>query len=113
MAKEKGPAGTGVLLLSLLAGADMYGYQMIEALRRQSNQVFTLKAGTLYPLLHGLEAQGLVRSYEGEAVEGRVRRYYAITPQGRGTLEEKRAEWDAYVGAVNAVLGGGPCAANP
>ena len=113
MAKEHtaGPAGTGMLLLSLLSGGDRYGYQMIEELRCRSNNVFRLKAGTLYPLLHGLEAQGFVRSYEGDAVEGRVRRYYALTPQGRLALEEKTAAWDAYSGAVSAVLGGGHCAA--
>ena len=48
-----------MLLLALLEGRDMYGYEMIEALRARSNEVFHLKAGTLYPLLHSLEAQGL------------------------------------------------------
>ena len=59
MAREKNvPGGTGMLLLSLLSGGEMYGYQMITALRERSNHVFDLKAGTLYPLLHTLEAQG-------------------------------------------------------
>ena len=108
MAKEKstGPGGTGMLLLSLLSEQDRYGYQMIEELRRRSNQVFDLKAGTLYPLLHSLEAQGYVSSYDGEAVEGRVRRYYSITKEGRAALDIKKAEWKAYSGAVSAVLGG-------
>lgn len=52
------PGGMGMLLLALLEGRDMYGYEMIEALRARSNEVFRLKAGTLYPLLHSLEAQG-------------------------------------------------------
>ena len=54
------PGGMGMLLLALLEGRDMYGYEMIEALRTRSNEVFRLKAGTLYPLLHSLEAQGWV-----------------------------------------------------
>ena len=50
MGKEHGaPGGLGMLLLALLAGEDRYGYEMIEALRRRSNRVFDLKAGTLYP----------------------------------------------------------------
>ena len=45
-----------LLILRLLEEKDMYGYEMIEALREKSQNVFELKAGTLYPLLHGLEA---------------------------------------------------------
>ena len=58
MAREKNvPGGTGMLLLSLLSGGEMYGYQMITALRERSNHVFDLKAGTLYPLLHAMEEE--------------------------------------------------------
>lgn len=109
MAREKStPGGTGMLLLSLLSRRDMYGYEMIETLRERSNRVFDLKAGTLYPLLHTLEAQGWVTSYDGEAA-GRVRRYYAITPAGRGALEEKAEQWNVYARAVRGVLEGGEC----
>ena len=45
---------TAMLLLRLLEDKDMYGYEMIETLEQKSNNVFTLKAGTLYPLLHSL-----------------------------------------------------------
>ena len=45
-----------MLLLRLLAEKDMYGYEMIDILRKKSCNVFELKAGTLYPLLHGMEA---------------------------------------------------------
>ena len=49
-----------MLLLRLLAEKDMYGYEMIDTLRKKSCNVFELKAGTLYPLLHGLEGKGLL-----------------------------------------------------
>ena len=49
-----------MLLLRLLAEKDMYGYEMIDTLRKKSCNVFELKAGTLYPLLHGLEGKGSV-----------------------------------------------------
>ena len=52
------PGGMGMLLLALLEGRDMYGYEMIEALRARSNEVFRLKAGTLYPLLGNLQRRG-------------------------------------------------------
>ena len=51
---------TGMLLLKLIENEDMYGYQMIEELARRSDDTFTLKAGTLYPMLHDLEKAGLI-----------------------------------------------------
>ena len=54
----------GMLLLKLLSEGDKYGYEMIEELRKQSKNVFELKAGTLYPLLHGMEEKGMLASYE-------------------------------------------------
>ena len=93
------PGGMGMLLLALLEGRDMYGYEMIEALRARSNEVFRLKAGTLYPLLHSLEAQGWVTSSDGVA-NGRTRRYYAITRDGRAALAEQQAGWYAYADPV-------------
>ena len=57
---------TSMLILKLLEEKDMYGYEMIEALREKSNNVFELKAGTLYPLLHGMEEKGYLGSYEQE-----------------------------------------------
>ena len=55
---------TDMLILKLLEKQDMYGYQMIEELAKQSDHTFELKAGTLYPLLHGLEGKGLLKVYE-------------------------------------------------
>lgn len=95
-----------MLILKLLEEADMYGYQMIEELTRKSKNVFELKAGTLYPLLHTLEQKDLVTSYEKTADNTRVRKYYSITKKGRKYLLEKKAEWKTYTSAVNEVLGG-------
>lgn len=100
-----------MLVLKLLEDGDKYGYQMIEELRRRSDDTFHLKAGTLYPLLHGLEEKGLVTAYEGEAAAGKPRRYYRLTKQGRGALREKEAAWDRYARAVGRVLKGGACLA--
>ena len=94
---------TAMLLLKLLSGRDMYGYEMIETLRERSQNVFELKAGTLYPLLHSLEAKGLLAVYEKE-VTGKVRKYYSITKQGRKHLSEKQEEWNTYTRAVVNVL---------
>ena len=93
-----------LLVLSLLAGEDMYGYQMIVELARRSDHTFEMKEGTLYPVLHGLERSGAVEAYEQEAPTGRVRKYYHLTRRGAAFLKEKARAWQTYSGAVNAVL---------
>lgn len=98
---------TAMLVLKLLEEKDMYGYEMIESLARKSDQTFHLKAGTLYPLLHSLEEKGCVASYDMQADNERVRKYYRITSGGKKLLRQKQAEWSEYTLAVNKVMGGG------
>ena len=93
----------GMLILRLLSEKDMYGYEMIDTLKKRSENVFELKAGTLYPLLHGLEEKQFLNSYEQEVL-GKVRKYYQITPEGRKHLEQKKEEWKEYSKAVGNVL---------
>ena len=95
---------TAMMVLKLLSEKDMYGYEMIEVLRERSQNVFELKAGTLYPLLHGLEGKGMLTTYEKDA-GNKIRKYYSITRQGRKLLEEKKGEWEIYSKAVASVLG--------
>ena len=93
-----------LMLLSLLSGSDMYGYQMIRELAAVSGNVFEFKEGTLYPVLQGLERKGLLESYWENTVKRRKRRYYHITAEGRRHLEEKRREWADFTKTVNIVL---------
>lgn len=95
---------TKLLVLSLLSGEDMYGYQMIVELGRRSNRTFEMKEGTLYPVLHGLEKDGYVEAYQQEAPTGRVRKYYHLTRKGGAALKTEEKAWETYSGAVNAVL---------
>lgn len=96
---------TTLLLLQLLSEKEMYGYEMIETLKARSSNVFELKAGTLYPLLHSLEDKGYLTSAEQES-GGKVRKYYRITKEGRKQLLSKKEEWETYQTAVSRVLGG-------
>ena len=84
---------TTLLILSLLKDEEMYGYQMITELARRSDRTFELKEGTLYPILHTLEAEKLVVSREKTAESGRMRKYYRITAVGRRRIEEFKHEW--------------------
>ncbi len=94
---------TSMLVLRLLEEKDMYGYEMIETLQKRSNNVFMLKAGTLYPLLHSLEGKNYLTSYESE-VNGKQRKYYSITKAGRKYLKSRKEEWQEYQEAVLNVL---------
>lgn len=98
---------TTLLILKLLDDKDMYGYLMIEELAKRSDNTFSLKAGTLYPLLHSLEEQGIVISYDENVDSARIRKYYRITKKGKKFLNEKKEEWETYSLAVNRVLKGG------
>ena len=75
---------TALLILKLLEDGDKYGYQMIEELRRRSDDTFSLKAGTLYPLLHSLEQKGCITAWEETGDSARPRRYYHLTEEGSG-----------------------------
>ena len=108
MANENILSGsTTMLVLKLLEAKDMYGYQIIEELAQKSDERFRLKTGTLYPILHSLENDGVVSSYDENAGNARVRKYYHITNKGKGLLEKKQSEWNDYTYAVNRVMAGG------
>ena len=110
MAREQEPGGLDLLILHLLSERDMYGYEMVTELARRSEEVFQLKEGTLYPLLHRLEKEKALTAYE-EKKDGRVRRYYRLTRRGREKLTERSEAWERYAGAVNAVLHASPAVA--
>ena len=62
-----------------------------------------LKVGTLYPLLHSMVQSGYLESYNQEA-NGKLRKYYRITPNGKKYLEKMIEEWNAYANAVTSMI---------
>ena len=80
---------------------------MIRRLEARSDNVFCLKEGTMYPVLHALEEEGAVESYEKTAENGRTRKYYHLTKGGGKLLKSKQQEWQEYERAVQNVLKGG------
>lgn len=93
-----------MLVLRLLEEKDMYGYEITDTLKKRSNNVFELKAGSLYPLLHTLEDSGYVTAYEDDST-GKMRKYYKITSSGKHQLKTKKAEWTEFSQAILNVLG--------
>lgn len=106
VSKEMLKGSTGTLILTLLLDKPLYGYELIKELEQRSQGVFLLKEGTLYPILHAMECERWVEAYWLE-VEGRKRKYYRLLDEGKAKLQEKRAEWNLFKGAVDSVLGEG------
>ncbi|HZT90432.1 MAG TPA: PadR family transcriptional regulator [Gaiellaceae bacterium] len=91
------------LVLAALRDAPLHGYAIIEELRRRSGGTFALPEGTVYPVLHRLEADGLLSS-SWSAASGRRRRVYRLTRRGRAALARRRDDWRRFARAVEAVL---------
>lgn len=97
---------TILLILSLLNEADRYGYEIIKELELRSDKTFQFKEGTLYPILHKFENDGLVKSYMAKGETGKDRRYYQITKIGKRQLVEEKEKWNIFSISVNKVIGG-------
>ena len=98
---------TSFIVLNLLAKLDrpMYGYEIIKELESRSQGFFRFQEGLIYPRLHELERQGLLRS-EWRGEEGsRRRKFYAITDEGRRRLEKELTGWRTFTENVNRLLG--------
>jgi DNA-binding PadR family transcriptional regulator len=92
-----------LLLLALLRAGPMHGYGLVAALRDRSGGHLDFPEGTVYPALHRLETEGLVTS-ASTSVDGRVRRVYALTPEGRAAAAERVTAWRRYSAAVESLL---------
>lgn len=84
------------LILSALKDSERYGYEIIQELDAKSSGVLKMKEGTLYPLLHNLEFEGSIKSFERKSPQGRKRKYYKLTRSGKKLLEEKKEEWNSF-----------------
>lgn len=107
ISKELLKGTTTLLILQILDETDKYGYQLSKELEEKSEQLFQLKEGTLYPILHSLESLGMIEAYWEETESMRRRKYYKITDIGRNELKQRKKEWGVYVKGVKSVLKGG------
>jgi PadR family transcriptional regulator PadR len=94
-----------LLILHLLSGRAMYGYELVQAIRLATNETLEFGEGCVYPILHRLEADGLLASRR-ETAGGRNRVVYRVTPRGARRLEESVALWRQIAGAIQGALQG-------
>ena len=95
---------TPLLILSVLESNKMYGYQIMRELEHRSEGYFTMTAALLYPALHKLELDGLLKSEWQEGQGKRKRKYYSITPKGRKALTSSQTEWQAFIENLQKTL---------
>ena len=103
-ASELVKGSTELLVMSLMRGRRLHGYEIIKEIRARSDGHLKVGEGSLYPLLHRLERDGLVAAEWG-GLPGRDRRYYHLTARGEAALDERQAVWRKHVDAVQRVLG--------
>lgn len=96
-----------MLVLKMMVEEPKYGYQIIQEIREKSDQIFSLKDGTLYPVLYRLEEEGFVVSEWSEAEGKQVpRKYYRITDAGREALIQIQNVWKNISAGVEKIMEG-------
>ena len=93
-----------LLILKLLSARSMHGYDLVEAIKRESHEILSFGEGCIYPILHQLEYKKLLSSKKIQ-VRGRMRVVYSITEKGKKRLQESSNRWRQVVQAVDTILG--------
>ena len=99
--KELVAASSMPLVLSILSESDNYGYAIIQRVKELSGGKIEWTDGMLYPVLHWLEDQRLVRSRWTKSESGRNRKYYSLQPDGRQALRQQKAQWILVTATLN------------
>jgi PadR family transcriptional regulator PadR len=95
-----------LLILRLLGEQEMYGYELVQAIRTRSGAVIAVGEGVVYPVLHALERAGALKS-QRRTVGGRSRIYYTVTRTGSRRLAELEGQWRTLAAAIQTTLAGG------
>ena len=89
-----------VLILKSLATEPRHGWAIAKRIEAASGDVLQIKQGSLYPALHRLESQGLLRAEWGENETGREAKFYSLTKAGRAQLEVELTQWERLSAAI-------------
>lgn len=89
-------------VLAVLTRGDTYGYVLTQTMR----DAMDISESTLYPVLRRLQKDGFLTTYD-QPFQGRNRRYYAISKEGRTKFEEYKRDWILYKNQVDKILCGG------
>ena len=92
-----------LFILELLSGQEMYGYEIVEAIKLRTREAILLREGVVYPVLHGLQKSGKLRARKMK-VNGRERIYYQTTVKGSQRLAELHEEWHRVSSSVDLMM---------
>ncbi|WP_040948380.1 PadR family transcriptional regulator [Gorillibacterium massiliense] len=95
-----------IIILALLYGEDLYGYELGKRVKEETKNSFELKEGTLYLAFKRLEQSGYVESYWGDESVGGRRKYYRLLPEGRRHLLRRKQEWEHFKQIIDLFLKG-------
>ena len=93
MRKELVAASAEPLILALLSHGESYGYAIIQEIKARSEGHLRWTDGMLYPVLHRMERNGLIKSRWAKAENGRKRKYYSIKEDGKKAHKQHHEHW--------------------
>src|SRR5579863_5946058 len=93
-----------LLILRTLESQEMYGYELVQVIQARTNQAIKVGEGVVYPALHTLEAEGMLKSRR-KLVGGRTRVYYALTSKGEKRLAGLVRQWQHITEAIGLAIG--------
>jgi PadR family transcriptional regulator PadR len=97
-----------LLILRTLEHESLHGLEIRRRIVELSRDVLQVEEGALYPALHRLERDGLVRAKWGMSDRGKRAKFYALTAEGRARVARESRSWRMHVEAVARVLEQGP-----
>ncbi len=92
-----------LLILRLLGEQEMYGYEIVAAIRARTSDAISLGEGVVYPVLHALEREGALKSRR-KLVNGRTRVYYTVTRKGETRLATLIRQWKEITETVGQAI---------
>lgn len=93
-----------LLLLKTIAPSPLHGYGIAQRILLTSQEVLQVQQGSLYPALHRLERKYFIKSVWKKSDNGRMAKFYSLTPTGRKQLNTALDQWHRYTNAISLVL---------
>lgn len=94
------------LILAILADGSKHGYQMALEIERRSGGFFRFNHGTLYPILHKLEKDGMIKGSWKQEEQQRKRKQYSLTGKGEKYAARQLEGWERFFGHLMKIARG-------
>ena len=92
-----------MIVLHIISSSPCHGYEISSRITKLSDKSFSISEGTLYPLLHSLQADSYISASQ-EQIGGRKKKVYRLTSKGKKLLNEKKKEWNTFSSVMDSVI---------